>query len=141
MTRIRKILATSATATILAMGVVACEEQHPQVVPGDAQLVESGNQKGVYTASHEGMVYVYDQQSNRLIWSGNVHRDDKISVDPSKNEITRNGQVVGKGTLTPYHTEQFWFEQKAPDERPSSNYKYEYNTYTTPSNSDHSNAD
>lgn len=141
MTGIRKILATSATAAILAMGVVACEEQHPQVVPGDANLVESGNQKGVYTAPHDGMVYVYDQQSNRLIWSGNVHRDEQVTVDPAKNEVTRNGQVVAKGTLTPYHTEQFWFQQKARDERPTSNYNYEYNTYTTPSNSDHSNAD
>ena len=141
MTGIRKILTTSAAATILAMGVVACEEQHPQVVPGDANLVVSGNQKGMYTAPHNGMVYVYDQQSNRLIWSGNVHRDDKIAVDPSKNEVTQNGQVVAKGTLTPYHTDQFWFEQKGRDEQPASRYNYEYNTYTTPSNSDHSNAD
>jgi len=107
---IRKIVLTSAAGAMLALGVTACENQHPDTVPGSAQLMQAGNRDVVFTAPQRGMAFVYDKQANHLIWSGEVSKGKQIKVDPMKNEVTVDGMVVAKGTVQPYHDEQVWFQ-------------------------------
>src|SRR6476661_7450206 len=95
---IRKIVLTSAAGAMLALGVTACENQHPDTVPGSAQLMQAGNRDVVFTAPQRGMAFVYDKQANHLIWSGEVSKGKQIKVDPMKNEVTVDGMVVAKGT-------------------------------------------
>ena len=113
MTSLRKVAVTSVAGIALALGVAACEQSHPQDVPGSAQLMQAGNKQVVFTPNQRGMVYVYDQQNNHLIWSGEVSEGRQIKVDPTSNQITVNGQVVSKGTLLPYHNEQVWFSPES----------------------------
>jgi hypothetical protein len=128
MFNLRKVAAASVTGIVLTLGAVACEQQHPQEIPGTAQMVQAGNQQTVYTATQRGMVYVYDQNAHRLIWSGEVSEGKQINIDPQKNQVTVNGMVVSKGTLTPYHNEQVWFVPS------SSNGLVDNNNNVTPTN-------
>ncbi len=107
---IRKIVMTSAAGALLALGVAACENQHPDTVPGSAQLMESGNKDVVFTAPERGMAYVYDKNGNHLIWSGEVSKGRQIKLDPNKNEVTVDGSVVSKGFVQPFHEDQIWFQ-------------------------------
>ena len=107
---IRKIVMTSAAGIMLALGVAACENQHPENVPGSAQKMSSSNKELTFIAPERGMAYIYDRQANHLVWSGEVSRGREIKVDPMKNEVSVNGNVVSKGIIQPYHDEEVWFQ-------------------------------
>jgi hypothetical protein len=82
------------------VGAIGCQpEQRPDVIPSSAQLMDSGNGKMHFTASDNGTVFVYDQPANKLVWAGKVMKGQAVDLDPMKNEVMANGNVVSMKTL------------------------------------------
>ena len=83
----------------LAVVLGGCANQYPNDLPGDARLGVEGNQKVSYTAPSHGTVYIYDDNNQHLIYSGEVHRGDLISVDPDNNWIKIGDRKVTENKL------------------------------------------
>jgi len=77
----------------LPFGMVGCAERPPEV-PSTALSTAEGNQLIVYTAEQDGTVWISDQGTNKILYSGRVNRGDHVVIDPSKGRILVNDQVV-----------------------------------------------
>lgn len=93
---------------LLGIGLLGCTPQHPAEVPGSASLVASGDREVEYTTPSRGMVYLYDSNNHRLVWSGEVDQGKTIKVERPSNRVTVSGMpVVTK--LQPFHMEEIYF--------------------------------
>jgi hypothetical protein len=97
----RQLFAASVLGAALSLGMAGCATQRPDVIPASAQIQTSGNGPINFTAPNDGMAYVYDASSNRLLWSGPVRAGQIVNVDPQKNQIALGNQVVAMRTLQP----------------------------------------
>ena len=121
MTRIAKAAAASVAGIVLSLGVVGCTPDHPQEVPAGAKLVSEGDRDVLFTTPSKGTVYIYDQQSSRLVWTGDVGAGKQVKVDrPSNRVLVDDKLVVNK--LEPYHNEQVFFQPASGSSLTDSNY-------------------
>jgi hypothetical protein len=91
----------------VAVGGWGCAAEHPSLVPAEAQVVTSGQGRLAYTAPHDGMVYVYNVDADKLLYSSPIKEGQSVVVDPTANRIMLNGRVVmnkefGSGTKKVY---------------------------------------
>jgi hypothetical protein len=114
----RKILFASVAGATLSLGVAGCATQRPDVIPPTAQVQTSGNGPVSFTPPTDGMAYVYDEASNRLIWSGPVRAGQTVSVDPQKNQIALGSQVVATRTLQAGDRHDVYFDP-SPNAQPA----------------------
>ena len=65
-------------------------------IPAGARLArEIDTNAGVsYKAPHDGKLYVYDADSNRVIWSGTIRDGERFSIDSKDGRATIEGQSV-----------------------------------------------
>lgn len=70
----------------------------PNDIPRDASLVANGNQSLSYTCNQMGRIYVRDEKSGKVIYSGRLQAGQKVSVDPGKRGVAIDGRTV-KGEL------------------------------------------
>jgi hypothetical protein len=114
MTSLRKFIVPAMLGAAVAIGGWGCAAEHPSLVPAEAQVVSSGQGQLSYSAPHDGMVYVYNSSSNKLLYAGPIKQGQSVIVDPASNRIMLNGRVVmnkelGSGTVKVY------FERKDVD--------------------------
>lgn len=86
----------------LVLGTVAvggCLQERSNVIPQSAQLRVEGDKLLTYNATNDGMVYVYNRNTNEVIYSGQIARNQAIVVDPEKNQILLDGRMVSENTL------------------------------------------
>ena len=119
MTALRSILTHSIAALVLSVGMLGCGQDKPNNVPGSAQMVSSGNSNLMYMAPSDGNVYVYDHNNNHLIWSGRVMKGQNVAVDPHKNQVVVNGNVVSDRTLAVGSENNIYFEPSPMTEQTS----------------------
>ncbi|HEX4797094.1 MAG TPA: hypothetical protein VH370_25100, partial [Humisphaera sp.] len=86
-----------------------CEPTHPNEVPGNANMVAEGDRNLVYTTPSRGMVYIYDTNTKRLVWAGEVDGGRQIEVDRHNNKVMVNGNLVVT-KLQPYGQDQIYFQ-------------------------------
>lgn len=67
-------------------------------LPMNTQLLASGSTVDG-TAPGDGMAYVYDKNSAKVLYTGRVMKGDRISVQPDKKTIQLNGNVVEHRTM------------------------------------------
>lgn len=86
----------------------------PARVPEDARRVsEATGSRLVHRPLREGMIYVVDGQTNKVIYSGPVRANANVVVDPAANAITVNDQEVKSAPrLEPGRTYRLFFLQK-----------------------------
>src|SRR3954471_5818383 len=63
-------------------------------VPHDAILVTERSAGLAFAASESGTVYITNKNANKLIYSTEVHRGDKLIFYPESKRIILNGTVV-----------------------------------------------
>lgn len=110
MSAIRRMFQVSMAGVALSLGVAGCATQRPDVIPASAQVQTSGTSETNFTPPTDGTAYVYDQSSNRLLWSGPVKPGQTVHVDPQKNQIAIGNQVVATRTLTPGDRVDIYYE-------------------------------
>ena len=48
------------------------------------------------TVPHGGTAYVLDKYADKVVWSGEVHTDDKIVVDGNDHKVRLNDRTVAE---------------------------------------------
>jgi len=129
-----KFAGSSIAGLVLALGAVGCEPQHPEEIPASANMVAEGNQDVAWTAPSRGMVYVYDTNTRRLVWAGEVDQGRRIEINRRTQKISVDGNLV-VNKLSPFDQQQIYFQpagsnmplvnppppQPAPQPQPSAN--------------------
>ena len=97
-------------ACAMTFAVFGCENQHPMNIPSSAMISTQGNGVVSSTAQHDGMVYVYDVNADKLDYSGKVMAGDAISVNTDQNTIMINAQTVQSKTLNTGNKHRIYFD-------------------------------
>lgn len=109
MTRLRQF---AVPATILAAFLLAgCENDHPANVPENAMLSSEGNGVLTATATHDGTVYLYDINADRVVYSGAVARGQVVTINTDQNKITVDGQVRADRILNQWNKHRIYFDE------------------------------
>jgi hypothetical protein len=89
-------------------------DTHPNDVPGTASLTSEGTNRIVYTAPTAGTVYVYDDSTNRMIYSGTMMPGQRVIVHPKNDRIDLDDHKVSDQTLHTGNSYQIYFDRHAP---------------------------
>ena len=82
----------------------------PRDVPRDAVKVEEGVGDTLrYEADRDGRVYVYDEDDERVVYSGNLYRGEDFLVDPDSDVLSVNGKRLGDVNLRAQHRYRVYF--------------------------------
>lgn len=106
MYRFTRIAAAALTAGILSVGLAGgCTEHGSDAIPSAAETMTSGNGRDLIQARapHNGKMYVLDDTDNKIVWSGKVKTDDRVTVDPGTNVVKLNGDTVNETRLDRDH--------------------------------------
>lgn len=66
----------------------------PKEVPKAALYKAGGDERIVYVTDQDGTLYVTEDRSNSVLYSGRVARGDRVVVDPDADRLTVNERVV-----------------------------------------------
>ena len=104
-----RLLIKTATAAALLLGSAAtlatsgCSDKGRMAIPNDADRLGSGRGEVTATATRDGEAWILDENENKIVWSGNVRRDDRILIDPADNRIKVGGRTVSERALDRDH--------------------------------------
>jgi hypothetical protein len=113
MIRLSQIAAPVALGAALFLGVPGCTHDRADEIPASATELSTGTKEVTATAPHDGMVYVWDQTANRMLYTGKVERGDTLRVDAKNNKIFFDDKMVTKrDDLTDDHHYKIFFDQK-----------------------------
>ena len=111
-------LASFAGLVAVASGC-ATPTPRQSVVPNSAMNVEAGSGSMHFMAPKDGTVYVYDPTNQRLIWSGDVTRNETVDVEPEKQQILAGGKIAATGVLVANARSEVYFNPApAPEPQP-----------------------
>ena len=112
MYRFTRIAAAALTAGVLSVGLVGCTEHGSDAIPAQAEKLTTGRGGDLIQARapHNGKMYVLDETNNKLVWSGKVKTDDRVTVDPAAGAVKLNGDTVSDARLDRDHrySIQYW---------------------------------
>ena len=90
--------------------VVGCMSERSSQIPGDAGIFNEGNGVLSFTASAPGTVYVYNRNTDKVIYSGPMDRGQNLTVDPDKERITVDGRTVTERDMKGGDTRRVFFK-------------------------------
>ncbi len=111
MLRVSHIAAPLVLGLGLSLGLAGCAD-HDRAIPNDAVILREGRNALSATANQPGTVYVYDNSTNKLLYSGPVAKNDVVRVDPSADRITVNGNTVSQQSLDDAHHYRIYEEEQ-----------------------------
>src|SRR5687767_7781383 len=78
---------------VLTLGA-GCRATGKSAIPAGAEEVDSGRGELVFEPMRDGRVWVYDAETNKMVYTGPVRDGDRVRVNPKTNQITVGGQTV-----------------------------------------------
>ena len=112
MTAVRHIALPVWVAAVLLFG--GCTyDRHPEI-PSDARMLTEGDKVLSQSFQEPGTVYVFDRNTNNMIYAGHVDAGQTIMVDPEHNRISLDGRTVYDKGLSGGDTRRIFFEPGAP---------------------------
>jgi hypothetical protein len=93
--------------------LAGCESDRVANIPPGASVMSSGNQQLTYSATQTGTIWVYDVNSDRIIYSGGLAGNQSVSVDPVANQITVDGRIVFEKGLNNGDQVRIYFQPTA----------------------------
>lgn len=104
---------TVSLALALALAAAAgCAQTGKSVIPAGADEVEAGRGELVYEVIRDGRVWVYDVETNKMVYSGPVRDGDRVRVNPQTNQITVGGETVSEQPLIRDHEYRIYFKRR-----------------------------
>ena len=91
-------------------------------IPTGARLArEIDTNGGVnYKAAHNGKLYLYDVDTKRVMWSGNIRDGERFSIDSRDGRASVENQSVLNRDLNPDHQYRLYFVEGSRDSLNSS---------------------
>ena len=111
MVLVRRI-AVSAGLCMLGAFLAGCMSERNQHVAPQATLASEGTGEVSYRAPEDGKVYVFDQNDNRVVYVGDVQKDQLVQVDPNKDDITVGDKIVFEKGLHKGNSHRIFFEDQ-----------------------------
>lgn len=102
-------------AVVCSTSLVGCNSHdRAESVPTSATKMTQGREQLTFTAPRDGMVYVEDANDHKLVYSGQMRRNQKLSLDSTKteNQIMLDGQAVIDRTLRAAHDYNIYFDDR-----------------------------
>ena len=79
-------------------------------IPRDSQRVDTAEGSSIrYEAKRDGKVYLYDEDDDRVVYSGKLFRDERFVADPDEDELSVNGKKLGDVNLRAKHRYRLYF--------------------------------
>jgi hypothetical protein len=98
MNRIGKFVGAAALGfTLLGWG---CATEHPAQIPEAASMRVEGNRHLEFTAPTDGVAYIYDTNTDKVIWSGGLLQGQTLTLDTSRNQVMAAGRLVSQVPLS-----------------------------------------
>ena len=99
--------AALAVAVVLAPGCA----HRPMSVPSSAQMMTEGNgDKISYRTGQFGRVYVTNDSTGKILYQGDVARDETVEVIPKDNRIMVGGRVASEAAMRDGDRYKIYFE-------------------------------
>src|SRR5437667_1591748 len=109
MTAIHRV-ALPAWLCVLAVLLAGCMAERNAQVPSEATVSAEGSGHVSYRAPQDGKVYVFDRNQNRVVYAGDIQKDQLVLVDPDADHITVGNSVVSEKGLHKGDTHRIFFE-------------------------------
>ncbi len=109
------VLAGTVLFLIAAGGCASSRED----IPGSARMVAEGNERLTYQVPRGGTVYIYDDDADKLVYTGEVDRDETITIDSEDDRLMIGSRRATEYDLDPDHRMQIYFEEDLRDARPA----------------------
>jgi streptogramin lyase len=94
-----------------AAALTGCASRGRQAIPSGASVVESGTGTIDFEAKRDGDVWVYDADTGRLIYMGEVRKDQTVRVNAKSDQITIGGKTVSERPISDEHKYQIFFRR------------------------------
>lgn len=104
-----RTLALPAWVMVLLM-LLGCASDRHHDIPTDARLVTEGDKTLTYQFERPGTVYIFDTETDKMVYSGKVERGQTLRVEPDRNKIMLDGKVVRDEDLKTKDNRRVFFE-------------------------------
>jgi hypothetical protein len=94
-----------------AAALTGCASGGRQAIPSGAGVVKSGTGTIDYGAKYDGDVWVYDADTGKLIYMGEVRKDQAVRVNAKSDQITIGGKTVSERPISDEHKYQIFFRK------------------------------
>lgn len=98
--------------TALAGGLCGCASDGAEPLTPSGTIELGGTDPVKLKAPADGQINVYDVSINDLIYSGVIHKNEEIVVDPVANTVTVNGLLANSKPLYGGDTLKILFDEK-----------------------------
>src|SRR5437870_12257623 len=71
-----------------------CTQTGKNAIPSGADRVASGRGSIDYRAMRDGEIWVYDVDTQKMVYNGQVRDGDRVRVDTTANQIVVGGRTV-----------------------------------------------
>lgn len=102
-----------AAASLLGLSLViaGCANERHDEIPPSALMASEGDGQLAYTAPHNGDIYVYDTETDRMVYSGKIEKGDTLTVDPEKDRISIDGQTKLENAVNRGNKHRIFFDR------------------------------
>jgi len=94
---------------VVGVGLAGCASEHPSAVGSDAKLQSSGTSKLAFRAPSDGTVYVYNRNTNKLEYQGDVKRDALVEYNPDNKKLVLDDKPIPGVDLVRGDNREIWF--------------------------------
>ena len=99
-------------ALLTVAGLAGCSGTGKSAIEPGADEVESGRGVLDYEAQRDGEVFVYDAETDKMVYRGDVEDGQEVRVDPERNRITVGGRTVSEQPLIRDHKYRIYFKRR-----------------------------
>jgi hypothetical protein len=113
MSNTRRTTARLILAALLAPAAVlaGCAAKGKQAIPEGADAVKTDTGSVTWDAKHDGEVWVYDADTNQMIYTGPVRDGDTVRVNAAGDTITVGGKTVSERKISDDHKYRIYFRR------------------------------
>jgi len=102
--------AAGAALAVAVMMAPGCAHR-PMSVPSSAHMMTEGNgDKVSYRSGQFGRVYVTNDSTGKILYQGDVARDETVEVIPKDNRIMVGGRVASEAAMRDGDRYKIYFE-------------------------------
>jgi hypothetical protein len=91
---VTRTISTALLGSLALVLVTGCAARHRDIPSSARMVAEDRAGKIDFVAPSDGEVFVEDNTANKLLYSGKINEGEHLRVDPVKDRLTINNQVV-----------------------------------------------
>lgn len=115
-----KLIRTASTVGVFAhralllggcIALAGCSASGKMAIPAGADEVESGAGTIDWEARRDGEVWVYDADTNKMIYRGPVEQGQNVRVNAGTDQIVIGGKTVSERPISDEHKYKIYYRR------------------------------